>query len=835
MRPDNPTPSAFTLVEILVVLAVVGILGGIAYNNYTGLRESSADTKLRSDVRVINNAIDAYRAAGGSITGATPADVLRQLKATVGTGATEMGGFTNAFVDRRTKAVMMSPAEASGAALRAVFSPGADPKFFLTNGGDSPDAVKEFVFDEAEALVEYSDTGRSPMLAQTDSGWVWGYSDSDLALSTPPPALLPGTLEGTNTNPAVSVTPLPPPTMNPAGGSFDLALYPYAVSLSTSFPPGGWGINYDFSASTNPATLLTNGTVAVGPDSWLSARTVSYDPSRYTDSAVATNFFGVQATKLQVAIGGATSVRYADVANGPTTNVTVSLERTFQTNYAAAGDFTIYYTSDGSDPRQTGNAARQSIPDLFGTATIPVTDAPMTIQAVAIASKTNWFSNSVVASNTVGIDPTDIPLEIRPANPVGLPIRVTISTNGYAPPGYVIYYTTNGVPPLSPADGGGAPRADADVLIYTNADGFRSPRKTSFTVIAQATVPGLEKWFSSRDDQRYEYIGVRAADLVGMNILGGDVNGVINGNVYLQSAGDIANINASGRINGNLYVPGYARISDPNVIIERNELFDYDVVSTNSTQVTYTNLSGTNILVVNKDRIGGAVYNSKGQKIPEEQALDPRQIVDDIGSDVGPPEVKINPGGYVDGKVFRNVDVPDTPDIPVIIPPFPTNTAQVVGPTNTMFLPGFVFGPGVTNMPTNTVPYTVNMTNPNAVLVLGTNTTPLVTNRYFFNPGTWRAGRVEVRGPVEIFFSGNFVNEGVQFGTNSSARSTVIYVTNGSVSIGQPSASADPASLYAIVDVRSNTFTVDNSGAFYGGALTRIMDISRNGFVDVSQ
>jgi len=141
----------------------------------------------------------------------------------------------------------------------------------------------------------------------------------------------------------------------------------------------------------------------------------------------------------------------------------------------------------------------------------------------------------------------------------------------------------------------------------------------------------------------------------------------------------------------------------------------------------------------------------------------------------------------------------------------------------------------VTNMPTNVVPYTINMTNSDAVLVLGTNTTPLVTNRYFFNPGTWTRGKVEIRGPVEIFFSGSFVNEGVTFGTNTSARSTVIYVTNGSVSIGRSSGAAASASLYGIVDVRSNTFTVNNSGAFYGGALTKIMDIAKDGFVDVSQ
>jgi prepilin-type N-terminal cleavage/methylation domain-containing protein len=862
MRTETSRLSSFTLVEILVVVGVIGILGGLAYVNITGVRETASETKLRSDVQVVNRALDAYRASGGMIPEeAEAAEVLLRLKSRAGADA-GMLAFTNAFIDPRTKAIWQGEGEAGTSMLRALYTTDrldtnapestANPKvprFYVTRSGAA--GIKEFVFDEAEATNVATDTNRAPMLARSeDGGWVWDYTVTSPVLEDATPSVVPDTANSALDLTGTSVINLNKPIFDPPGAEYDLGLFPLTIRITSPNPPGAWAVYYatqegveetDELVPPSAYALLSDpsGALVVEVGTYVWAYVASLDPTRFRSSPNTEGRYGILPHTLTMFISAPDTVSYPQVTATNPPRAEIRLQPTFDFKYAADGDIQPYYSTGPMDPYPDG----VPLPNWSEPAYLDITPGLWTgtnttaiVNAMAKAIKIEWFKDSPVVSKEVGIELTDIPLQILPKDPVGLPLRVAITNTGYAPPGGAIYYTLSGVPPLSPADGGGVPRSDPDVIDYASTPGgFRSPRKTSFKVIAQATLPGQEQWFTSRAEQFYQYIGVNAADLVGLNILGGDVNGVINGNVYLQASGDIANINASGRINGNLYVPGYPRISDPNIIIGQNVPFDYDVVRTSTSDVTYISLNGTNTLTIPKSEIGGAVYNSRGQKIPEEQALDPRQIVDDIGSDLGPAEVKINPGGYVDGKIFRNVDVPDTPDIPVMIPPFPTNTAQVVRPTNTTFLPGVVFGPGVTNMPTNAVPYTISMTNRNAVLVLGTNTTPLVTNRYFFNPGTWTDGRVEIQGPVEIFFSGSFANTGVQFGTNSTARSTVIYVTNGSVSIGLPSASKQPASLFALVDVRSNTFTVDNSGVFYGGALTKLMSISKDGFVDVSQ
>lgn len=51
----------FTLIEILVVIAIVGVLIGLSLFGLTGARESSRDAKRKSDLELIRGAIETYR------------------------------------------------------------------------------------------------------------------------------------------------------------------------------------------------------------------------------------------------------------------------------------------------------------------------------------------------------------------------------------------------------------------------------------------------------------------------------------------------------------------------------------------------------------------------------------------------------------------------------------------------------------------------------------------------------------------------------------------------------------------------------------------------------
>jgi type IV pilus assembly protein PilA len=58
----------FTLVELLVVLAILGILAAIVMANFTGLLGSSQTTAANAEETIVQTAVDAKMAADGAAT-----------------------------------------------------------------------------------------------------------------------------------------------------------------------------------------------------------------------------------------------------------------------------------------------------------------------------------------------------------------------------------------------------------------------------------------------------------------------------------------------------------------------------------------------------------------------------------------------------------------------------------------------------------------------------------------------------------------------------------------------------------------------------------------------
>lgn len=56
----------FTLVEMLVVVAILGILGGIAFFSFGGVRGRSVESACKTDYKSIDLAMEAYRTKTGS-------------------------------------------------------------------------------------------------------------------------------------------------------------------------------------------------------------------------------------------------------------------------------------------------------------------------------------------------------------------------------------------------------------------------------------------------------------------------------------------------------------------------------------------------------------------------------------------------------------------------------------------------------------------------------------------------------------------------------------------------------------------------------------------------
>ena len=231
---------AFSLVEALLVVAIVGIVAAIAVPGFSGLHRGTRAAKLTTDLKTINAAIDFYEANGGSLEGITdPQAILDKLKTVRESKDAEMFvGFTGSVVDQRLTAVMMGAGEADSDAPRAVWN-AAENQFDI---GQSGAGVKEFVLDAQLLSQDFGEESRadSPLNYNDDKGWIWRYEDR----APPPPA---GPTEVAVSDPGSD--PLPPaatlarlqaPVFNPSGGVSPFSDFPKPVTLLNPNDPSTW-------------------------------------------------------------------------------------------------------------------------------------------------------------------------------------------------------------------------------------------------------------------------------------------------------------------------------------------------------------------------------------------------------------------------------------------------------------------------------------------------------------------------------------------------------------------------------------------------------------------
>ena len=87
----SPNRSGFTLVELLAVIMIIAVLGGIVLGIAGYAARRSEDSRARADLQLLRNALEEYRLERG----AYPAmDMI-----TLNTWEAELGDFTNQFVD----------------------------------------------------------------------------------------------------------------------------------------------------------------------------------------------------------------------------------------------------------------------------------------------------------------------------------------------------------------------------------------------------------------------------------------------------------------------------------------------------------------------------------------------------------------------------------------------------------------------------------------------------------------------------------------------------------------------------------------------------------------
>lgn len=834
MKTMSPNSRGFTMVELLVTVAVIAILSSIAIPIVRGFPDAAKKDKLEQNVILVNNAIDTYLASGGKPTNLTSANVIDVLKSRIYAGtAAEMMGPQGPFLDLR---IVTNSTDFGWSALFV-----ADPQRPRFNVVQNTNGV---VFDRGPASAVGGVAAR-PDAARPS--WLWSY-----AQATPPPQIQGFTPVAVDTgfvstNPPPPVRELGPPEVVPGSLTNQLWGYPLEVSMTNTNEPAGASRIY-YKAGQGNYALYDDVPFRVGPGTELVAICVSLDPSRYRNSAPVTNFYGVTKMDLAVKITAPTTVSYAQ-AGGRIQGVdqmqpvvaTITLEDTgnmfgdpptaddlltrevarpddkfIPSEYLTDANFVIRYTTDGSNPIEGGTTG-PSFNGFFTPVEVPLglaawgTNSSLVIRAVAVAAGNSILFNSSDTNApgvTSSIAPMSLPLTVLPADPIGLPFQVQVNHGTNVPVGLRKFYTGTGVAPLS-AESAGTVQPGA--IPYSAPVPAASLPGGNYTFIAQATGPaGYEHWFASPLASRvYRAVTALDTNLVGANISGGDVNGSFRGSIFVSAPANLGIFNAGGTITrGNLYLPGLPEIE---VTGQGNQ----------GTTVVAQGAYYTGSPPVSRSVIAGKEFSATGQLADPQ--LDTRQIVDQAGSNTNVYTVKITTSTFIEGKIYRNVDLP-------------TNTFTLPRLDVTNVVSGTFNG-----FPTNAAPLAsgtysnnISLNNDSAVLRLGSTNSGQVT-QYVFSGGTWSKGRVEIVGPVQIFFTSGFINSGVVFGATNTVDLLSVYVTAANADVEFKSGGQFYGNLWVTNGTASNRneVSVGNGSILTGSVTAEYLSIAPGGVVNV--
>ncbi len=295
MRPSLKTGFAFSLVEVAITTAVVGILASLALVGIGKIVQSSKNEKLHSDVETLNRGVIAYRASGGDLSDLEdPNQVLNALKQTSSINAP---GLTGAKLDPRVTFVYQTNEEATSGNARVYWDPSSQ-RFKISNSGSAP-GIKGFEFSAEAGDKDYgaSDPDYSMLYAEEDN-WIWDYQEIAPATPAGPSqfAVTPVPNSSTPPIPSSSLPPVSPPAANqldPPVFSIPSSSFPYpsfdlSLFLSDPNPPGVSEIYYSIDYGN---WVPYTGSVTVPPDANVAAQAVALNSS-YSNSPRVDHAYG---------------------------------------------------------------------------------------------------------------------------------------------------------------------------------------------------------------------------------------------------------------------------------------------------------------------------------------------------------------------------------------------------------------------------------------------------------------------------------------------------------------------------------------------------------------
>lgn len=288
--PNTTHKNAFTLVEITLVVAVLGIVALIGLTTVAKFRPAVQHSKLLSDVSQLNSAVRIYQHSGGNLGGLTDPDlVIAKLKTHRDTAtAKSFVGYTGSVVDLRMATIQV---DSTFKGPRAVYQP-SKKRFEITT---SPVDGFRFTLDENAAAPTAESREASVLEFASTGTWVWDYEET-----TAPDKIEPTLIAMTSVLPPISDPPgavgdpsgpstpdlnkLLPPTFSVPTDFYDMENFPLTVALNDPNGAGKGKIIYGLINQQGWEWTEYTGPIQVGPEDKIFAFVESLTPQEYHHS-----------------------------------------------------------------------------------------------------------------------------------------------------------------------------------------------------------------------------------------------------------------------------------------------------------------------------------------------------------------------------------------------------------------------------------------------------------------------------------------------------------------------------------------------------------------------
>lgn len=523
--------AAYSLIEIMLVVASLSVVVGGGIYAISQARQSSAEAKLRQDVQRLNQAISVYMTNGGRLPDTPDAqEVIRSMRRVAAKvrdtegnekKLQEMAGLTGQMIDPRLAIRWQTQDEAAGGNLRAYWND-SDKRFYVMSSGTAA-GIREFYLGdmpEPEALITdgngkvinpNEDDRSSMQKLNTEGGWIWA-ADAQAAATAPAPR---GTGTGTGgegtTTGGSDKDPLQllAPQFDKAGGEYPLAQFPLSITISDQNPAGRADLMVMHSESGSWEKYL--GPVSVEPGQSLMARAAALDQDNFYDSPeTAIQTYTAVQVKPELAVNfSRNAYDYRElggaIAGGNTTpraapgTVTLVNPADVPAGRMSSDSFRVYWTMDGSNPLDAANPARVSGPVFSGT--FPLHEIPLSVdqftaaglqvKVAAQAIDTAAFANSDVTTITLGVNRLPLPGCSISYGAGSVSLNAS-SAGGNLPENARLFYSTTGE---DPGDNGNGGPASSGALLYGGA--FPAPAGMAQIIARTAAPAGKEFWFAT--------------------------------------------------------------------------------------------------------------------------------------------------------------------------------------------------------------------------------------------------------------------------------------------------------------------------------------------------